>query len=105
MVELAMQIEFEEGNIVVDATLIGKLLKIAPAEVPELMRTKAITSLCERGIDEHEGEYRLSFFYQNRRGRLSVDAAGTVLRRSAIDFGDVSLPRQLHRARKKPLQD
>jgi hypothetical protein len=96
--ELAMQIEIADGTLVVDAALIGSLLNIAPEDVPALMRTQAITSLCERGVDEHEGEYRLSFFYQNRRARISVDAAGTVLRRSAIDFGDVSLPRQLHRA-------
>lgn len=93
-----MQIEIADGTIVVDAALIGSMLNIAPEEVPALMRTQAITSLCERGIDEHEGEYRLSFFYQNRRARISVDAAGTVLRRSAIDFGEVALPRQLHRA-------
>nr|WP_091582978.1 DUF6522 family protein [Mesorhizobium qingshengii] len=36
-----------------------------------LLRTQEITSLCERGIGEHEGEYRLSFFYGNRRARLS----------------------------------
>ena len=93
-----MQIKIADGTIVVDAALIGSLLNVAPGEVPDLMRTKAITSICERGVDEHEGEYRLSFFYQNRRGRLSIDEAGTVLRRSAIDFGDIALPRQLHRA-------
>jgi hypothetical protein len=96
--ELAMQIEIADGTLVVDAALIGSLLNIAPEDVPALMRTQAITSLCERGVDEHEGEYRLSFFYQNRRARISVDAAGTVLRRSAIDFGEMALPRQLHRA-------
>lgn len=93
-----MQIEIADGTLVVDAALIGSLLNIAPEDVPALMRTQAITSLCERGVDEHEGEYRLSFFYQNRRARISVDAAGTVLRRSAIDFGEMALPRQLHRA-------
>jgi hypothetical protein len=92
-----MQIEIADGTIVVDATLVGSLLKVAPSEVLELMRTQAITSICERGVDAHEGEYRLSFFYQNRRARLSIDNAGTVLRRSVIDFGDVDLPRQLHR--------
>ena len=93
-----MQVEIADGTIVVDAALVGSLLNIPADQVPELMRTQAITSLCERGVDEHEGEYRLSFFYRNRRARVSVDAAGTVLRRSAIDFGDAALPRQLHRA-------
>lgn len=92
-----MQIRIADGTIVVDAALLASLLNVAPQDVPALMRTKAITSICERGVAEHEGEYRLSFFFQNRRARVSLDEAGTVLRRSVIDFGDVALPRQLHR--------
>lgn len=92
-----MSIEFAQDGIVIDATLVGRLFGIDPSHVPELMRTKAITSVCERGIDDHAGEYRLSFFFQNRRARLSIDGAGNVLRRSVIDFGDRALPRQLHR--------
>ncbi|MHA6643938.1 DUF6522 family protein [Mesorhizobium sp. A623] len=80
-------IEFATEDIVVDATLVASLLKLAPQDVPELMRSKAITSICERGIDDHEGEYRLSFFFQNRRARLTIDGKGNVLRRSVIDFG------------------
>lgn len=89
-------IEFAQDDIVVDAALVASLLNVAPEDVPELMRTKAITSICERGVDDHDGEYRLSFFFQNRRARLNIDATGNVLRRSVIDFGDVALPRQLH---------
>ena len=89
-------IEFAEDDIVVDAALVASLLNVTPEAVPELMRTKAITSICERGVDDHDGEYRLSFFFQNRRARLNIDARGKVLRRSVIDFGDVALPRQLH---------
>jgi hypothetical protein len=94
---LANKVEITQQDIVVDATLVASLLNIVPREVPELMRTKAITSICERGIDAHEGGYRLSFFFQNRRARLSIDASGAVVQRSVIDFGDVALPRQLHR--------
>lgn len=83
-------------DIVVDAALVASLLGVAAADVPELMRNKAVTSICERGIDNHEGEYRLSFFFQNRRARVTLDGEGRVLRRSVIDFGDVALPRQLH---------
>lgn len=93
-----MTIEIAPEDIVVDAALIASLLDVAPQEVPELMRTGAITSICERGIDDHEGELRLSFFFQNRRARLTIDGKGNVLRRSVIDFGDLALPRQLHRA-------
>ena len=83
-----MQAEIHDGDIVVDAALVGQLLKVAPADVPALMRANAITSICERGIDEHDGKYRLSFFYGSRRARLSMDAAGRILQRSSIDFGD-----------------
>jgi hypothetical protein len=94
-----LKIEFAEKDIVVDAALVASLLNVAPLDVPGLMRSKAVTSICERGIDDHEGEYRLSFFFQNRRARLTIDGKGNVLRRSVIDFGDVALPRQLHSVR------
>ena len=93
-----MQVEIANGDILVDARLLGELLHIPPAEVPTLMRTCAITSVCERGVDAHQGEYRLSFFYQNCRARLSVDTAGHILRCSVIDFGQQPLPRALHRS-------
>lgn len=96
IVDLTMQVTFAEEDIVVDAALVASLLNVAPQDVPDLMRTKAITSICERGIDDHEGEHRLSFFFQNRRARLTIDGNGNVLRRSVIDFGDVALPRKLH---------
>jgi hypothetical protein len=87
-----MQVEITNGEIVVDAALLGALLDVAPADVPDLMRTRSITSICEAGRDEHDGEFRLSFFYRNRRARLNVDRAGRVLRRSVLDFGERPLP-------------
>ena len=62
-----------------------------------LMRERAITNVCERGIDDNEGEFRLSFFYRNRRARLSMDPTGRIIRRSIIDFGDRPIPDALHR--------
>ena len=91
-----MQVEINDKTVLIDATLLGELLNVLPGDVPALMREHAITSVCERGIDAHEGEFRLSFFYRNRRARLSFDASGQVLRRSIIDFGDRPLPRVLH---------
>ena len=93
-----MKIEIDGSDMVVDAALLGEMLLVEPARVPALLRAQEITSLCERGVDEHAGEYRLSFFYGSRRVRLAVDAAGNVLRRSAIDFGEAAMPRQMHRA-------
>jgi hypothetical protein len=81
-------IEFEEGALKVDATIIGESLAIEPARVQDLMREGAITSLCERGIDDDAGRYRLTFFYESKRFRLIVDEAGNVVQRSTVDFGD-----------------
>lgn len=90
-------IERSEDAFLVDAELIEQLLGVPAARVPILMREGAITSVCERGIDDHEGEFRLTFFYRNRRARLSADLTGRVLRRSVVDFGDHPMPRALHR--------
>jgi hypothetical protein len=82
-------IEFSaDGAFLVDAKLIGELLRISASRVPSLMREGKITSICERGVDEHAGEFRLTFFYWNRRARLGIDSAGQVLRKSAVEFGD-----------------
>lgn len=91
------QIEIADSDISIDATLLGELLSITPAEVPELMRNQAITGFCERGIDADEGEFRLSFFHRNRRARVTIDAAGRIIHRSVIDFGEHPLPRAFHR--------
>lgn len=93
-----MQVEFANGDILIDAGLLGGLLGVTAAEVPTLLRTRAITSICEQGIDAHQGEYRLSFFYKNRRARLSVDGKGCILRRSIVDFGERPAPRALRRS-------
>ena len=93
-----MQLEITEAEILVDAALLGELLDIVPAEVPGLMRRRAITSFCERGIGADDGTFRLSFFYRNRRARLSVDTTGRILRRSVVDFGQRPLPRAMRRS-------
>ena len=90
-------IEFNDGTFVVDAGLLGELLDVPASRVPILMRDGAITSVCERGVDDNEGEFRLSFFHRNRRARLSMDLTGRIIRRSTIDFGDRPIPDALHR--------
>ena len=84
----------DREDIEINAALVGELFDVPPAEVLALLKAHAITSICERGIGEHQGEMRLSFFYGNRRARVSIDANGKVLRRSVIDFGDRPLPRR-----------
>ncbi len=82
------------SDIEIDAALVGELFNVPPAEVLALLKARAITSVCERGIDEHQGEMRLSFFYGNRRARVSIDENGNILRRSVVDFGDRPMPRR-----------
>jgi hypothetical protein len=45
------------------------------------MRQRRITSICERGENEDAGRYRLTFFYAQRRLRLVLDEAGTIVER------------------------
>ena len=85
-------IEFRDDAFVVDAVLVGELLRLPASRVQVLMRSGRITSVCERGIDEHAGEYRLSFFYGHRRARVSTDLQGRILQKSAVDFGDRPIP-------------
>ncbi|HLZ02469.1 MAG TPA: DUF6522 family protein [Bradyrhizobium sp.] len=86
------RIEFRDDTFVVDAALIGELLHLPASRVQTLMRSGRLTSVCERGVDEHAGEIRLSFFYRNRRARVCTDLEGHILRKSAIDFGNRPVP-------------
>jgi Family of unknown function (DUF6522) len=90
-------IEVSDSTFVVDAAHLGELLGIPASRVPIFMREGEITSACECGVDENEGEFRLTFFYRNRRARLSMDPTGRIIRRSVIDFGDRPIPDALHR--------
>jgi hypothetical protein len=94
-----MQLQRNEEGFAVDASLLGELLNVSPSDVQELMRNNEITSRCERGEGEHTGQYRLTFFYKNRRVRLNVDESGQIIRRSVIDFGDRPLPSSVRRHR------
>jgi hypothetical protein len=55
-------VEFEDGAIQVDVAVVAKGLGIDPPLIQERMREGRVTSLCERGIDEDEGRYRVTFF-------------------------------------------
>ena len=85
-------VEFENAEILVDATVVAEGLGLEPETVQERMREGHITSLCERGTSEDEGRFRLTFFSDNRRFRLVVNEAGTIIQRLGIDFGDRPMP-------------
>jgi hypothetical protein len=93
------EIQLEENVISVDATLIGRSLGIDEALVQGLMREGEITSLCERGVDEDAGTYRLTFFHRNRRARLIISPSGNIIRRSSVDFGDRPGTARMRRSR------
>ena len=78
-------IEFESGTIQVGAEEIAPSLQLAPEEVMQGIRGGTITSLCEQGREEDAGRHRLTFYSVRRSLRPTVDAGGTVLKRSAAD--------------------
>jgi hypothetical protein len=90
-------IEFEDGAIQVDASVIAEGLGLALSVFREEMRAGRITSQSERGIDADSGRHRLTFFSEHRRFRLVVDASGAIIQRSALDFGDLPLPNSLRK--------
>ena len=85
-------VEFEQGAIRIDAAIIAAGFAIKPVLVHHLLRKGKITSLCERGIDEDAGRYRLTFFHKNRRLRLVTDAAGNIIERSVTARDDGEAP-------------
>jgi hypothetical protein len=87
-----MILEQNDEGFLVDASLLGELLDLAPSDVQALMRRGEITSLCERGEAEHAGQYRLTFRYQGRRVRLDVLGSGELVRRSIVDYRKRPLP-------------
>lgn len=66
-------------QIEVDATLIGQGLELEPSLVQGFLRLGTISSLCERGIGEDDGRYRLTFYFKKRRFRIVTDRAGNVI--------------------------
>ena len=92
-----MQLERNEEGFSIDASLLSELLNVPASRIQSLMHRNEITSLCERGEREHEGQYRVTFFYKGRRARLSGDQSGWIIRRSIVDFGERPLPSSMHR--------
>ena len=90
-------VEFEDGAITIDASVIGRGLNVESSLVPALIHEGKITVLCERGYDEDAGRYRLTFFYENRRFRLVVDEAGNAVQRSTVDFGNRPIPASMRK--------
>jgi hypothetical protein len=75
------KIDFDGQSFNVDAALIANSFGVGPEHVQPLMREGKITSRCERGIDQDQGRYRLSFFHGQRHLSFIVDEAGEIIER------------------------
>jgi hypothetical protein len=82
-----MKIDLTQSSPTIEATDLGKLLDLDPADVIELMRDGAITSRFETGVDEHAGTHRLTFWYKQTRVRFTCDAEGTVTKTTRTTSG------------------
>ena len=85
-------IEFADGAVQIDASIVAEGLGIALPRLKEGLRAGTITSLSERGVDADLGRHRLTFFSEHRRFRIVVDASGAIVQRTAVDFGASTLP-------------
>jgi hypothetical protein len=90
-------VEFRDGAVQVDASLIAEGLGIALPLLRKQMQAGEITSLSERGIGADGGRHRLTFFSGHRRFRLVVDESGAIIQRSALDFGNSPLPKSVRK--------
>lgn len=78
------KVTMHNGQATVDAHDLGPMLGLEPAQVPEKMRSGEITSLFEKGVDDDAGRFRLSFYYNAKRIRLTCLEDGTVLSTTTV---------------------
>jgi hypothetical protein len=90
-------IEFENGAVQIVASIVAEGRGVALPLLQEEMRAGRITSLAERGVDADSGRHRLTFFSAHRRFRVVVDETGAIVQRSAVNFGDSSLPKSVRK--------
>ena len=90
-------VEFENGAVEIDASVVAEGLGVALSLLRTQMRAGQITSQSERGIDDDAGRYRLTFFSDHRRFRVVVDESGAIIQRSTLNFGDSPPPKSLRK--------
>ncbi|MHA3976851.1 DUF6522 family protein [Halovulum sp. GXIMD14794] len=76
-----MKVQVSADGITVDARDLGPLLGLEPSEVPEKMRSGEITSMHETGSGEDAGRFRVTFWHDGQRLRLTCAEDGTVISR------------------------
>lgn len=60
--------------LTIDADLVAPLLGLAPDAFMAAIRRGGISQVTERGIDDDQGRYRVTFRYRRRRCRIVVRA-------------------------------
>jgi len=78
-IPLELHDDLRQPAIEVDAARVARGLGLQVAWFRKLMDDRRITVLCERGTGEDTGRWRATFYHDDRRLRLVVDAQGNVL--------------------------
>ena len=66
-------------QIEIEASVIGGGLGIEPSQVQAQLENGKISTLCERGVGEDEGRYRVTFYYGKQRLRILLDSSGNIV--------------------------
>ena len=75
-------VERSGSDFVIDAEVLVEAFDLSEDKIRTRMREGAITSLCESGVDDDAGFWRLTFYHGDRACRFVVDAEGTILKRT-----------------------
>jgi hypothetical protein len=79
------KVVLDRGDVEVDASIIAEGLQLAAAQVQPLLRSGRISSRLERGVDEHEGQHRLTFVYGRRQLQVVVGPDGAILEQAVTE--------------------
>jgi hypothetical protein len=92
MIEIEGDISNGGQAFTVPAEVIAQGLKLAPEAVQPMLAGRQISTWVEAGVDEDFGTFRLTFATDKRRLRVIIDALGSIVSHSTLDFGGHELP-------------
>ncbi len=78
-------VDRDGDNFVVDAAILAAAFGRPTPEIRASMQDGRITSRCETGSGDDAGRWRLTFYFEGRALRLTVNADGEILKRSIFD--------------------
>ncbi|WP_353216327.1 DUF6522 family protein [Sandarakinorhabdus sp.] len=87
-----IEIDADGSSFTVPAELIAQGLKLTPEAVQPMLAGRLISTWVEAGVDADLGTFRLTFATDKRRLRVIVDALGSVVSHSTLDFGGHDIP-------------